>query len=509
MKTLITSALPYANGPLHLGHLAGVYLPADILTRHKKLLGKEVLHICGSDEHGVAILKKAQEEKKDCLSYVEYWRKDQIETFKKWSIEFDLYSYTSKTSHHKEAQEWFLELKKQGLLIEKEEEQWFCQSCSQYLPDRFIQGICYSCGYEKARGDECPSCGLWINSSLIKNPECQYCFSKDVILKKEKQYFLKTELKKEELLTWFKNHSSLWRAWVQDYLKSLLKEGFVERAITRNISWGIEVPEEQEKKLYVWFDAPIAYISFLKELGKNWNDYTIIQFLGKDNIIFHGILFPIMCLGMKYKPADILVGSQYLNLYGDKLSKSSGTSLRQELESKYPISYLRYYLITSLPEESDTHFSEEHFLQKTNSDLANTLGNLYSRVLKFYAKKFGTSFTFKRVSQKEFTHFALLENHQFKLALESLLVYVREINQEITLLAPWKLEEGQARLILEKFIPELILIALYLQPFVPEISNKLLNIFQLDSKYYSNPALLEDKNLSLLLPEDFFPRLET
>jgi methionyl-tRNA synthetase len=508
MKTLITSALPYANGPLHLGHLAGVYIPADIYTRHKKLQKEETLHICGSDEHGVGIIKKAREAKQSYKDYVEQWRNSHQETFEKWSVHFDHYSKTSNNPlHEKESQQWFEHLQQENFIEKAQDLQWQCQDCKEYLPDRFILGTCYNCGFDKARGDECSKCGEWIEASKLLQPECQFCFSKNLILQEDYQYVLKTSLKQADLQDWLNKSSPEWRPWVKDYVQSFYNQPLVSRTISRNLDWGILVPNEKEKRLYVWFDAPIGYVTFLKELGKEWNDYKIIQFLGKDNVIFHGIIFPMMCLGNHHKPADILVGSQYLNISSEKLSKSDSSFSLKDLEEKYPIEYLRYYLITTLPQYQDSEFSEDQLISKVNTDLANVLGNLYSRVLKFYLKNNEPFFTFKRCYDYQFPHLQLLDEIKIKESLEELMNYVRFLNKEITEKAPWKQEGSLQKAILEEFLAELLLISMYFQPFVPTIAKKLQNIFHFSEEFYPNIASLENKQFSLHLPEEFFPKL--
>lgn len=508
MKTLVTSALPYANGPLHLGHLTGVYIPADIYTRHKKLQKEEILHICGSDEHGVGIIKKAREAKESYSLYVQQWRDQHKKTFSQWDIIFDHYSQTSSNPlHTQESQTWFLHLQKKNFIEKSQDLQWQCQDCKEYLPDRFILGTCYNCGFEKARGDECSHCGEWIEASKLLQPECQFCFSKNLILQEDYQYVLKTSLKHTDLQEWLTQISTEWRPWVKDYLQSFYNEPLVSRAISRNLDWGILVPNEKEKRLYVWFDAPIGYVTFLKELEKEWNDYKIIQFLGKDNVIFHGILFPMMCMGNNKKPADILVGSQYLNISSEKLSKSDSNFSLKDLEEKYPIEYLRYYLITILPQYQDSEFSEDQLKSKINSDLANVLGNLFSRVIKFYLKNNENFFIFKRHYNYEFPHVKLLNEIKIKESLEELMNYVRFLNKEITEKAPWKEDVATQKNILEGFLAELLLISAYLEPFIPKIAYKLQKIFNYTNDSYPNLLSLNDKKIPLNLPEEFFAKL--
>ncbi|MEX0798549.1 MAG: class I tRNA ligase family protein, partial [Bacteriovoracaceae bacterium] len=309
MKYLITSALPYANGPIHFGHIAGVYLPADIYTRHRKLQGKKAIHISGSDEHGVAIMQNAQKAKKSYQDYVNKWHKTHKELFDLYQVEFDYFGQTSADYHQEETVKWFKGLYEKGLIEKKAQDQLQCQDCKNFLPDRFVEGTCYVCGYEEARGDECPKCGTWIDAVKLKDPECKFCGSKNIEVKSVDQWYLMLSKFHKEYREWFNSKKERWKRPVATFVDSLSKDEMVDRAITRDLDWGIDVPlpEAKGKKLYVWFDAPIGYVSntkeYCKESGedhlKDWwknDDAVITHFVGKDNIIFHGIIFPSMAM---------------------------------------------------------------------------------------------------------------------------------------------------------------------------------------------------------------------
>lgn len=405
MKYLITSALPYANGPIHFGHIAGVYLPADIFTRHKKLKGEKAIHICGSDEHGVAIMQNAQKAKKSYQEYVNEWHKTHKDLFEKYDIKFDFFGQTSAPYHKEETLKWFHDLLGKGLIEKKAEQQLQCHSCHNMLPDRFVEGECYVCHYPEARGDECPDCGTWIDPLKLLKPVCKFCGSKEVKAVDSFQWYLMLSKMHEKFQTWFETKKSTWRKNVVPFVESLTKDNLVDRAITRDLDWGIDVPlpEAKGKKIYVWFDAPIGYVSntaqFLKESGskedyiKDWwgaKDVSIINFIGKDNIIFHSIIFPVMCMGTGFvNPVTDLPANQYVNLEGKQFSKSKGWYVdADEAIAQFGSDALRFYLTSLIPETSDSSFTWKGMELKINSELANNIGNFINRAMKFSASKF-------------------------------------------------------------------------------------------------------------------------
>ena len=509
MKFLITSALPYANGPLHFGHLAGAYLPADVITRHKKLLGAVVKHIGGSDEHGVAIMLNAKKAQKSYKEYVDHWHRDHKALFDKYQVEFDFFGQTSSEYHRQEVIEWFKALYEKGLIDTKESQQLYCNDCKNHLPDRFVEGTCYSCKYEHARGDECPNCGLWIEPAKLINPVCKICGSRNIKEVTVSQYYLLLSKFDQEYRTWLETKKGMWRKTVYPYVDSLTKEGLQDRAISRDLDWGIDVPlpEAQGKKLYVWFDAPIGYVSNMKQhlqenrsgedYRRDWwqNDQTqIINFIGKDNIIFHGVIFPMMSMASgRANPVDILPANQYLNLADKQFSKSTGNTLDAlAAVEQFGSDALRYYLISILPELSDSSFNWELFAARVNGELANNIGNLVNRCLKFWAKNFPDGIEdsfFANYLQSDIAgkmkegikeHLMLLEDIQIKKGLEKLMSLGSEANTHFSDLAPWAQFKQDPKLAAQTLAHcgvNIIILGVLLAPYLPELSSKILSHF--------------------------------
>jgi len=507
-KVLITSALPYANGPLHFGHLAGAYLPADILTRHNRLLGKKVIHISGSDEHGVAIMLNANKVKKDYKSYVDEWHAKHKETFSKYKIEFDFFGQTSAKYHEEEVKKWFKNLFDAGMVGTKENQQLFCNDCKNHLPDRFVQGTCYECGYLDARGDECPNCGILIDAPKLKNPVCQMCGSHNIKEVTVSQYYLLLSKYHQQFRNWFSG-KSWWKKTVYPYVDSLTKEGLVDRAISRDLDWGIDVPlsEAKGKKLYVWFDAPIGYVSNTKEYLKSINseedyiidwwknsDTEIINFIGKDNIIFHAIIFPVMSMASGIvNPASNVPANQYLNLAGKQFSKSSGHYVDADKAIEdFGADALRYYLISLIPESSDSSFTWENFQAKVNNELANNIGNLINRCLMFLKKNwsdgidekyfagFATSEYGQSVQKKILEHKALLSDYQIKKAMEVVMTIGHDANNYFSEQAPWaqfKEDKEIAAKTLAYSSQYILILGVMLSPYLPDLSRNILDFF--------------------------------
>ena len=464
-KHLITSALPYANGPLHFGHIAGVYLPADIYTRHLKRMGERAIHISGSDEHGVAITQNAQKQKKDYKEYVDSWHKEHKDLFSSYGIEFDFFGQTSSEYHKEETLKWFDDLYEKGFIEKQEDQQLQCKSCSNYLPDRYVEGTCYECGYEKARGDECPNCGTWIDALKLKNPVCQFCESTDIHTVKVDQWYLMLSKFHNEFREWFSTKKD-WKKTVWNFVDSLSKEGMIDRAITRDLDWGIDVPlvEAKGKKLYVWFDAPIGYVSntkqYLESIDskedylKDWwsnDNVKITNFIGKDNIIFHSIIFPVMSMAsQKIRAVDNLPANQYVNLAGKQFSKSQGwyVDADQAIDS-FGQDALRYYLATLIPENTDSSFEWDQFEARLNGELANNIGNFISRSFGFAFKNFPEGFSsddiqsfwqsdeFSRLKKLCDQYHEQMNNCSFREALQSLMSIGKEANTYFSDQAPW------------------------------------------------------------------------
>ena len=517
MKHLVTSALPYANGPIHFGHIAGVYLPADIYTKHKKLQGHNVLHISGSDEHGVAIMQNAQKAKKSYQDYVNKWNKTHKELFDKYKINFDFFGQTSADYHKEETLKWFKELYDKGFIEKRAEDQLQCQSCSNYLPDRYVEGECYECGYEEARGDECPKCGTWIDAVKLKNPVCKFCDSKDIEVKSVDQWHLALSKYHKEYREWFDSQKSDWRKTISSFVDSLTKEEMVDRAITRDLDWGIDVPlpEALGKKLYVWFDAPIGYISntkkHLEEINSDENylsdwwqnkETHITNFLGKDNVIFHGIIFPMMSLASgKANPVNTIAANQYVNLEGKQFSKSKGWYIdADKAVNEFGADGLRYYLTTLIPESSDSSYTWSGFEAKINNELANNIGNFVNRCLTFFYKNwtdgieanhfasFFASDAFEDLESHIKTYHEIVDKVQIKKGLEHIMALGQVANTYFSDRAPWaQIKEDNAaaaETIAHSAIYTFVLGCL-LKPYLPDLSDKMLGYFgELDQQIY-------------------------
>lgn len=509
-RHLITSALPYANGPIHFGHLAGAYLSADVFSRHKRLLGEKSLFICGSDEHGVAIMLNAKKAGIDYQEYVDKWHREHAEVFKKYGVVFDFFGQTSAPYHAEETIKWFHELNERGFVEPQDSQQLYCNDCHNHLPDRFVEGTCYVCDYENARGDECPNCGEFIDPVRLKNPVCKICTSQNIKEVTVTQYYLMLSKYHKEFREWFEAKKGSWRKTVWPYVDSLTKEELKDRAITRDLDWGIDVPLDncEGKKLYVWFDAPIGYVSntkkYLEEQGiqedylKDWwaNENTeLTHFIGKDNIIFHTIIFPTMSMASgRAKGADHVPANQFLNLEGKQFSKSTGHYVDAlEAVDEFGQTALRYYLLSILPEQTDSSFSWEQFQAKVNNELANNIGNFLNRCLKFTQKHW------KEGMPSEYYHSFLgsseiaeletdikeviehLDSQNFKKGIEKVMVIGNKANNFFSDRAPWALikenKEEAGKVLAASSIYALCL-GVVMEPFLPELSEGILQHFE-------------------------------
>ncbi len=395
-KVLITAALPYANGSIHLGHLAGAYLPADCYARFCRLSGAETLFICGSDEYGTAIVHGAELAKRTPQEQVDIYHKVNSELFQKLGIQFNHYSRTTSKFHAPFVQEFFLQLLKNGYIETKETMQLYSEAEDRFLADRFVVGCCPKCGFEEARGDECTKCGASYESTDLKNPKSKLTGS-PLTLKQTMHWFLKCDLFKERLTDWLSNLD--WKPNVKNFIEPYIKD-LRERAITRDMNWGVPIPlpNTEGKVLYVWFDAPIGYISgtaeYFAEKGNQdgWKDFWFdketkyVQFIGKDNIVFHAVIFPAMIMGqdLPYKLVDELPANEFLNLEGKKFSKTSGFYIDLEgFLTRYPAEVIRYTLAANAPEAQDSEFTFKDFQMRVNTELVGKFGNFIHRTLTF------------------------------------------------------------------------------------------------------------------------------
>ena len=471
-RTLITSALPYANGPLHIGHLAGAYLPSDLYTRFLRLRGEDVLHICGSDEHGVPITLAAEKEGVSPQVIVDRYHELNKNTFEDFGIEFDYYGRTSSATHHKTAQEFFLTLDQKGVFKKKSEQQLFDESANMFLPDRYVKGTCPHCSFDQAYGDQCESCGTSLSPSELIHPISAITGSTP-ILKETEHWFLPLGEFEPFLTSWMDTHKD-WKAHVQGQIQSWITQGLGDRAVTRDLAWGVPVPLENAdgKVLYVWFDAPIGYISATMEWAElqgdpsKWKTYwqdkqtRLVHFIGKDNIVFHCIIFPSMLHAHgEYVLADQVPANEFLNLEGRKLSTSKGWAIwLHELKNEIDTDLIRYYIACTLPENKDSDFSWSDFQTRVNNDLADVLGNFAFRTLSFIHRfENGVIPTPQNLSeediktlksittQKEAVEQAM-EGFRFKEAVGAAMELARIGNRYFSDSEPWKTRKSDPQL---------------------------------------------------------------
>ena len=403
-RTTVTAALPYTNGPIHIGHLAGVYVPADIYCRYLRLRGEEVLFVCGSDEHGVAIPMKAKKEGISPKELIDKYHRIIADSFAEFGISFDNYSRTSAEIHHETASDFFKKLYDQGDFIEEEGEQLYDAEAKQFLADRFVTGTCPKCGYEEAYGDQCEQCGSSLNATDLINPRSVLSGATPV-LKKTRHWFLPLDRYEEFLSSWIlEGHKKDWKPNVYGQCKSWIDDGLKPRAVTRDLDWGIPVPVPgaEGKVLYVWFDAPIGYISSTREWAarenQDWEkwwkapDTRLLHFIGKDNIVFHCIIFPSMLKAHgEYILPDNVPANEFLNLEGQKLSTSRNWAVwLHEYLQEFPDmqDVLRYVLTANAPETKDNDFTWKDFQARNNNELVAIFGNFINRVVVLTHKYF-------------------------------------------------------------------------------------------------------------------------
>lgn len=470
-RILVTSALPYANGPIHLGHLAGAYLPADIFVRYHRLKGDDIVFISGSDEHGVPIMLRARKENIAPQRVVDYYHERNKTSFETFGIKFDYYGRTSSSEHYETSQDMFRVLADKGSFVLKSDKQLYDPEAKLFLADRFVRGTCPSCGYIEAYGDQCESCGVSLSPTDLINPRSAITDAKP-ILKESTHWYLPLSNVQEKLEKWIKSHPE-WKTNVLGQVHSWFAEGLKDRAVTRDLSWGVPVPEEigqrsgidiSGKVLYVWFDAPIGYISATKEWAmaqnkpdlwkKYWQDDNtrLIHFIGKDNIVFHCLIFPAMLMAHgDFVLPDNVPANEFLNLEGNKLSTSRNYAvwLDDYLESFDP-DPLRYCLASILPETRDTDFSWKDFQARFNNELADILGNFINRTLTFVHKNFNgkmpekavlDSFDNELINLLKETPEKIgksLDNYQIRQGVKEAMDLARFANKYFNDRTPWK-----------------------------------------------------------------------
>lgn len=506
---MITAALPYANGPVHIGHLAGVYIPADVYARFQRRLGKDVAFICGSDEHGIPITIRAKKEGVTPQDIVDKYHEIIKKSFSDLGISFDEYSRTTSKNHYETSQDFFKVLYEKGKFTEEISEQYFDEQAGEFLADRYIVGTCPNCGNENAYGDQCEKCGSTLSPSELINPKSM--LSGNVpILKETKNWYLPLNEYEDFLNEWIiEGHKDDWKPNVYGQVKSWLNDGLKPRAMTRDLNWGVPVPlpNAEGKVLYVWFDAPIGYISFTKEWaeknGKDWKDYwqsedsDLVHFIGKDNIVFHCIIFPSMMKahGDYIMPANV-PAFEFLNLENDKISTSRNWAVwAHEYVEDFPgqQDVLRYALLSSAPETKDNNFTWKDFQTKNNSELVGIFGNFINRVAVLIHKYYDgvvpqgdiNSPELQEISKSAKEISGFLENYEFRNSLTALMNLARFGNQYLQTEEPWKtIKDSPEKAAQSLFVGAQIAVALaqLCEPFMPFSSEKLLNMFSVEKK---------------------------
>jgi methionyl-tRNA synthetase len=507
----ITAALPYTNGPIHIGHLAGVYVPADIYARFLRLTGKDVAYICGSDEHGVAIPMRAKKEGVSPQDIIDKYHGIIKQSFVDFGISFDNYSRTSSKVHHETASEFFTKMHNDGEFIEEVSAQLYDAEANQFLADRFVVGTCPKCNFEESYGDQCESCGTSHNATDLINPKSSITGNVPT-LKETKHWFLPLDKHEAFLREWIlEGHKKDWKPNVYGQVKSWIEDGLRPRAVTRDLDWGIPVPVQggEGKVLYVWFDAPIGYISSTKEWaareGKNWEDYwkkddtKLVHFIGKDNIVFHCIIFPSMLKAHgDYILPENVPANEFLNLEGNKLSTSKNWAvwLHEYLE-EFPNQQdvLRYTLTANAPESKDNDFTWKDFQAKNNNELVAIFGNFINRVVvltnKYYTGEVPLAGTFTEVDEdvlaavKEFpnTIGKSIERYRFREASQELMNLARLGNKYLADEEPWKVikvDAARVQTIMYVALQISAALAVLSEPFLPFTSTKLKSILNID-----------------------------
>ncbi|PKH50188.1 methionine--tRNA ligase [Tenacibaculum sp. Bg11-29] len=529
----ITAALPYTNGPIHIGHLAGVYVPGDIYARFLRQKGRDVVYICGSDEHGVAIPMRAKKEGVTPQDIIDKYHGIIKKSFVDFGISFDNYSRTSSEIHHKTASEFFIKLYNDGEFIEEVTEQLYDAEANQYLADRFVVGTCPKCGNEESYGDQCEKCGTSHNATDLINPKSAITGNVPS-LKETKHWFLPLDKHEDFLRKWIvEGHKHDWKPNVLGQCKSWIDDGLRPRAVTRDLDWGIPVPIEgaDGKVLYVWFDAPIGYISSTKEWaareGKNWEDYwkkddtKLVHFIGKDNIVFHCLIFPSMLKahGDFILPENV-PANEFLNLEGNKLSTSKNWAvwLHEYLED-FPNQQdvLRYTLTANAPESKDNDFTWKDFQAKNNNELVAIFGNFINRVVvltnKYYGGKVPTAGDFSEVDEdtlatlKEFPNVIAksIERYRFREASQELMNLARLGNKYLADEEPWKMikvDEERTKTIMNVALQIATGLAVLSEPFLPFTSTKLKNILNISSNADENLTWEDVSEKEVLIAAD-------
>lgn len=470
-KIYIGVAWPYANGSLHLGHIAGCYLPADIFARYCRMKGKDVLMVSGSDEHGTPITITAEKEKTTPQVIVDRFNKEQTQNMKEMGISFDLFTRTTTENHSNVVKDIFLKLYEKGDIYKKSIEAFYCKDCKRFLPDRYIEGTCPYCGNVNARGDQCDECGKLLDPQELTDVRCKICGSLPEIQTSDHLFFSLSKFE-SKLIDWMKNKKN-WKPSVLNFTQNWLKNGLKDRAITRDIDWGVKIPIDgfDDKRIYVWFDAVIGYLSASKEWSQRigepdkweewWKDKKAkhYYFLAKDNIPFHTLIWPSILMGYDESldlPYDI-PANEYLRLKGEQFSKSRGTAIWvPDIVQKFDVDAIRYYLSINMPENKDTNWMWDDFVAKNNDELVGTYGNFIHRVITFTQKNFGEipkqgkldeldKKALKEITKTSEEVSKLLDNCNFKQGLRAIMNLAQFGNYYFDQKQPWALIKNEKK----------------------------------------------------------------
>ncbi|MFD2523515.1 methionine--tRNA ligase [Emticicia soli] len=517
-KYTVTAALIYANGPIHIGHLAGCYIPADIYVRYLRSTGADVAFISGTDEHGVPITVKARKEGKTPQQVVDFYYEQIKKSFADFGISFDIYSRTSNQTHHKLSQEIFTTMYNKGYFDEETSEQYYDEVAQQFLADRYIAGECPVCANPNAYGDQCERCGSTLSPTELKNPHSTLSGSKPV-MKPTKNWYLPLDRMQPEIEKYVSSHKE-WKTNVAGQCQSWLKEGLKPRAMTRDLDWGIKVPlpDTDGKVLYVWFDAPIGYITFTKEWadqnGKNWEDYwknkdtKLVHFIGKDNIVFHCIIFPAMLMAEgSYILADNVPANEFMNLEGDKISTSRNWAVwlheyLEEFPGKEDV--LRYVLSANAPETKDSEFTWKDYQTRNNSELVGVFGNFVNRALVLTHKNFNgvvpAKGTLGEIDTKVLEDLKTLPkqigdaitNYKFREALTLVMDLARLGNKYLAETEPWK-EKDPERVgtIMNIAVQITASLAIVSEPFLPFTAARIFEMLNLDPQTWDRAGEID------------------
>ena len=535
-RYLVTSALPYANGPVHIGHLAGVYIPSDIYTRYLRLRGRDVISVCGSDEHGVPITIKARKEGVTPQQIVDRYHALIKKSFEGLGMSFDIYSRTSSKTHAETASAFFRKLYDEGKFIEKTSMQYYDEEAQTFLADRYIVGTCPKCGNDRAYGDQCEKCGSTLSPDELIDPHS--AVSGSVPVKREtKHWYLPLDQYEGFLREWILEGHKEWKSNVYGQCKSWLDGGLQPRAVSRDLDWGIPVPVEgaEGKVLYVWFDAPIGYISATKDLTPDWERYwksedtKMVHFIGKDNIVFHCIVFPSMLKAHgDYILPENVPANEFLNLEGDKISTSRNWAVwlheyLEEFPGKEDV--LRYVLCANAPETKDNDFTWKDFQARNNNELVAVLGNFVNRALVLTQKYYGgavppagelTAYDRETVAEIPVIKKSLeenIENYRFREALKDAMNLARLGNKYLADSEPWKLvktDPERVKTILNVALQITANIAVAIEPFMPFTAEKVLKLLQIGKPGWDelgSTALLEAGHV-IGTPELLFEKIE-